>query len=78
MLFCGLLSTIGSGIISDKFEKRFPMIKAQVAMLGSLLAIPAMAGCCLFSGVNFYFSLACLAIKFITSEGYMAPTLTMM
>jgi len=37
-----------------------------------------MAGAVLFKGTNFYLSMAFLAVKFLFSEGYMAPTLTMM
>lgn len=37
-----------------------------------------MAGCCLFEGTNFYFALACLCLKFLLSEGYMAPAISML
>ena len=45
---CGFVSTIGCGILADKLEKKNKMIKSQIGIIGSLLAIPAMAGCCLF------------------------------
>ena len=74
----GFLSIIIYGIISDKFEKKDRMIKSKISIAGSLIAIPLMAGCCLFKGTNFYLSLGLFALKFLLSEGYMAPTLTMM
>jgi MFS family permease len=75
---CGLISVLAYGIIGDKFEKKYPNIKSNMGIIGAVLALPAMAGCCLFKGVNFYLSLALLAFKFIISEGFMAPTITMM
>ena len=39
----GISSAIFGGIISDKFEEKNPMIKAQVLMAGNLLAIPLVA-----------------------------------
>ena len=37
-----------------------------------------MAGCLLFPAKGFYFSMFFLFLKFLTTEGYMAPTITMM
>jgi MFS family permease len=73
----GFLSVIVCGILSDRFEKRDRMIKSKICIGGAIVAIPFMAGCCLIPGVSFYVSLACFAIKFLVSEGYMAPTVTM-
>lgn len=77
-MFCGVISTLGCGILGDMLEAKSKMAKAWIGIIGSAIAIPAMAGCCLFKGVNFYVSLSCLAIKFLVSEGWMAPTITMM
>ena len=74
----GAICTIICGILGDTLEKKNRKAKAWIAIIGSALAIPAMAGCCLFKGVNFYVSLAFLAFKFFVSEGWMAPTIAMM
>ena len=74
----GVISTLVCGILGDTLESKSRKAKAWIAIIGSALAIPAMAGCCLFEGVNFYVSLGFLALKFIFSEGWMAPTITMM
>ena len=74
----GFLSVMLCGIISDRFELRNRMIKSQLSIAGALLAIPLMAGCCLFEGTNFYLSLGLFGLKFLISEGWMAPTVTMM
>uniref|UniRef100_A0A7S3CTB9 Major facilitator superfamily (MFS) profile domain-containing protein n=1 Tax=Strombidium rassoulzadegani TaxID=1082188 RepID=A0A7S3CTB9_9SPIT len=74
----GITSVMVSGIIGDRFEKRNKMTKAYIGIFGSLIGAIAMAGCCLFEGVGFYTSLAFLAVKFVASEGFMAPTITMM
>lgn len=76
--FLGFVSTLGSGILGDKLEKKNRMTKAYIGMFGSLVAIPVMAGCCLFKGVGFYTSLFFLGLRFLFSEGFMAPTITMM
>ena len=76
--FGGFISVLGCGILADRLEKKSMMSKSYIGMLGSLIGIPCMAGACLFKGMNFYMSLAFLALKFLTTEGYMAPTITMM
>jgi hypothetical protein len=76
--FGGLISILAYGIIGDRLEKRFPNIKSNMGIVGAMFAIPAMAGCCLFKGVDFHVSLCFLAFKFLISQGYMAPTITMM
>ena len=75
---CGFISTIGCGILADRLGKKNKMANSWIAMIGGMVAIPAMAGAVLFEGTNFYLSLGFLAIKFFFSEGFMAPTLTMM
>ena len=75
---CGFISTIGCGILADKLSRKNKKASSWIGIIGGLIAIPAMAGAVLFKGTNFYLSMAFLAIKFLFSEGYMAPTLTMM
>lgn len=74
---CGFISTILGGLISDRYEKKNRMTKAYVCMVGSVLAIPAIAMCVLNTG-NFYFSLFFMAIKYLLAECWMSPAITMM
>ena len=74
---CGFLSTVIGGLISDKFEKRSKMTKALVCMLGSGIGIPVIAACVLTTG-NFYLSLVFMALKYLISECWMSPAITMM
>ena len=73
----GFCSTLLGGLISDRFEKRNRLTKALVCMIGSGLAIPAIAACTLTTG-SFYISLAAMAIKYLVSECWMSPAITMM
>ena len=74
---CGFMSTVLGGLISDRFEKRSRLTKALVCMIGSGLAIPAIAACTLTTG-NFYVSLFFMAFKYLVSECWMSPAITMM
>lgn len=59
-------------------EKKYPMAKALVGIIGATLAIPLIIGGFWFKEVNFYVSLALLALKITVADGYMAPTIAMM
>jgi sugar phosphate permease len=74
---CGFISTIMGGILSDKFEKNTRMTKAYICSLGSLVAIPAIALCTLNTS-SFYLSLIAMGVKFLISECWMSPAITMM
>lgn len=74
---CGFMSTVIGGILSDKFEKRSRMTKANICIAGSALAIPFLSLCVLTTN-NFYLSLICMAIKYFLSENWMSPAITMM
>jgi sugar phosphate permease len=74
---CGFISTILGGLISDRYEKKNRMTKAYVCMIGSVLAIPAIAMCVLNTN-NFYLSLFFMAIKYLLAECWMSPAITMM
>lgn len=73
----GFSSTIIGGILSDKLEKKSRMTKARICMIGSALGIPAILACTLITG-NFYLSLFAMAIKYLVSECWMSPAITMM
>jgi MFS family permease len=72
----GFLSNIVSGLISDRFEKKSRMTKAWVSAIGSLLAIIPVT-IALLTTNNFYVSLGFMALKYLFSEGWMSPTVTM-
>lgn len=74
----GMTSIIASGILADRMSKRDKSAGSKLALWGTVIGIPAIAGVCLFKGVGFYTSLFFLAIKFLLTEGYMAPTISMM
>lgn len=73
----GFISTVSGGIISDRFEKSNRMTKALVCMVGSALAIPAIT-LCVLNPTNFYRSLFFMGVKFLVSECWMSPAITMM
>lgn len=75
---CGLTCNFGMAVLSDKLEKRNLMAKSWVCTFGSLIAIPAMFACCMCTGMGFYFAMAGLGLKFLFSEGYLAPSIAMM
>jgi uncharacterized membrane protein len=77
MAMCGFISSISCGLISDKYEKKNLMTKALVCIAGSAIAIPAIMSCTLVTS-SFYWCLASIALKFIVSEGWLSPSVTMM
>eukprot|EP00355_Strombidium_rassoulzadegani_P001593 CAMPEP_0168609348 /NCGR_PEP_ID=MMETSP0449_2-20121227/1151_1 /TAXON_ID=1082188 /ORGANISM="Strombidium rassoulzadegani, Strain ras09" /LENGTH=152 /DNA_ID=CAMNT_0008649471 /DNA_START=244 /DNA_END=698 /DNA_ORIENTATION=- len=74
---CGFMSTLVSGVIADRFEtKERRMTKALVCIFGAVLAAPVTAACVLNTS-NFHLSLFFMGLKFLVSEGWMAPSFTM-
>lgn len=72
------ISTLGLGIISDVFEPKNRMTKAYIGIGCSIIGLFLAGGISLFEGTNFYVSLTFLFFKFLLTQGYMAPTMTMM
>lgn len=73
----GFASNMIGGMISDHYErKKNYRAKANICVLGNLMAIPLTAIACL-SG-NFMVALACFALKILVSGGHFAPSVTMM
>jgi MFS family permease len=72
------LSAIAGGIISDRYERKSKMTKAYIGITTSVIGILLAGGISLFQGTNFYVSMCFLALKFLFTEGWMAPTITMM
>ena len=72
----GFSSSIIGGIISDKFEKRSYMTKANIILIGNTIAIP-LTFFAAFSG-NFWVAMSLFAAKIFVSGSYLAPAITMM
>ena len=73
----GFIATIMGGLISDKYEKKNRMTKALVCLVGGIIAMPALSACVLTTN-NFWLSMTALAIKYLASENWMSPAITMM
>lgn len=76
LTFLGFSSSLLGGMICDKYEKKFPMIKSRVLMGGNILAIPLIAFACWTS--NFYLAMASFAAMIFACGSYYAPAVTMM
>ena len=76
--FGAFISTLGCGILSDRFESKNKMTKAYIGIVSSVIGLFLAAGISLFEGTSFYVSLGFLLLKFLLTQGYMAPTMTMM
>lgn len=68
LIGCGISSSLLGGIISDKFEKKSYMTKANIIMTGNVLSIPLVA-MAVFSQ-NFYFAMIAFALKIFVSGSY--------
>ena len=76
--FGGTISNMMGGIISDRYKEKNPWINTIIPVFSGLVGVPLMAGCCLFAGVPFRVSLAFLFVKYLLTETYKPPTITMM
>lgn len=74
---CGFMSTVLGGLISDKYEKKSRMTKALVCLLGGTFAILPISACVLTTN-NFWLCMGLMALKFLFSESWMSPAITMM
>ena len=75
-MILGFTSSLGGGIISDKFGGTNARFKAQVCVASSLIAIPFYVASMLITN-NFWLSMACTAARFLLGEPYRAPNVTM-
>ena len=75
-MVCGFVSSLGGGMIADKFGKGRPMCKAWVCIAGSLIALPFFVGSVLITN-NFWLSIACTAGRFLFGEPFRSPSVTM-
>jgi len=72
----GFSSSLLGGMICDKYEKKFPMIKSKILIYGNTIAIPLIAFACWTS--NFYLAMAAFAATIFATGSYFAPGVTMM
>ena len=75
-VFCGFISSIAGGLISDKFGKGRPMMKAWVCIVSNLLALPLFVASVLITN-NFWLSIGFTAARFLIGEDYRSPSVTM-
>lgn len=73
---CGFMSSLGGGIIADKFGKGRPMMKSYICTGGSLLALPFFVSSVLITN-NFWLSIGCTAMRFLLGEPFRSPSVTM-
>lgn len=77
LMFFGVSSVMGGGIIGDKFESTSYMTKSLICIIGGLLAYPMIAAAVLLQG-NFWLSLFLASSSIFVSGSYFAPAITMM
>lgn len=75
-LVCGFASSLSGGIISDKFGKGRPMLKAWICVAGNLIAMPLFVASVLTTN-NFWLSMAFTALRFLFGEPWRSPSVTM-
>lgn len=72
----GIPAELMGGYLSDKYEQRFPKIKAYIAGFGALTS-------CIFIvfvfiiQINFWVSIVCLYFAYITAEAWYGPSFSM-
>ena len=75
-VFCGFVSSIAGGVLSDKLGKGRPMMNAWVCIFGNILAFPLFAASVLITD-NFWLSIVFTALRFLVGEPYRSPSVTM-
>ena len=75
-LVCGFISSMSGGIITDRFGKGKPMMKAWICVAGNLIAMPLFVASVLTTN-NFWLSMAFTAGRFLFGEPYRSPSVTM-
>ncbi|CDW78847.1 permeases of the major facilitator superfamily [Stylonychia lemnae] len=73
----GFISAMSGGIIADRYEARFPMIKAWVCIAGSILGCPTIAVCTLYQK-NFGVSMFFLFLEYLFAECWTSSAITML
>lgn len=75
-MFCGFVSSLAGGLISDKFGNGKPMFKAWVCIAGNLLALPCFIASVMITN-NFWLSISFTALRFLFGEPWRSPSVTM-
>lgn len=75
-MVCGFASSLSGGIISDKFGKGRPMMKAWVCIAGNLIAMPLFVAAVLTTN-NFWMSMGLTSLAFLFGEPWRSPSVTM-
>jgi MFS family permease len=76
LLFFGLISILGGGILSDRYGKKNPMALANICIFSAVAQVPFTFGAFLVTG-NFWFSMACMSLKYLVGECWGGPVFTM-
>jgi len=76
VLIGGFSSQLIAGQLSDRLEARYPTIKPMICVIMSLNGVLFCSLLFLFT-FSFYFSIACLFLQYLLSEGWMSPAVAM-
>jgi MFS family permease len=74
---CGLIASISSGLMADKFEKRSYWAKGAICCIGQSLAVPLICLATLQTS-SFWLSIIAYAVYFLVASTYVGPAITMM
>ena len=77
LFFCGLTSSMGGGILADKLQNKYPDATSKICMYGSLIGMPLFLISVLVTN-NFWLSIAATALRYILSETYWSPNITLL
>ena len=68
---------MAGGLISDKFGKGKPMLKAWICIAGNMIAMPLFVASVMTTN-NFWLSISFTALRFLFGEPWRSPSVTMM
>lgn len=74
---CGLIASISSGLMADKFEKRSYWAKGAICCIGQSLAVPLICLVTLQTS-SFWLSIIAYALYFLVASTYVGSAITMM
>ena len=74
----GAVSNMAGGLIADARKEKNSQIYSHLGMFCGVVGVPLIAATCLFSSVPFLYSLFFLFLKYLLTELWKAPTITMM
>ena len=74
---CGIIASLASGIMADKFEKKSFWAKGAICVIGQSLAVPLICLATLQTS-SFWLSIAAYTAYFLVASTYVGPAITMM